>query len=138
MSANSKQVAGSHYQRGTTQHWDVVSGLGIGYLEGCSSKYLIRWRDKNGIQDLEKAEHFLEKLLEMIEQGAITKNRAKIQEASLKRFYTENKIPYPESLIVDMTFRWKNAAHVRQALDLLRDFIEEQQGGPTAGYVNQD
>lgn len=137
MSANDKQIAGRHYKRGGVQHWDAVSALGIGYLEGCATKYLLRWRDKAGYTDLEKAEHFLEKLLEMVESGAITKNRAKLNGATLKRFYDDAKISYPESLIIDMTFRWKNAAHVRQTLAALRDFMAEQKCGPTPAYVDQ-
>ena len=63
-SANQKQVGGTHYA-GTTQHWDMVlSALDNRYLEGNATKYLARWRKKNGVQDLEKAEHYLEKLIE--------------------------------------------------------------------------
>lgn len=142
MTANDKQVAGSHYQRGTVQHWDVVSGMGIGYLEGCSTKYLVRWRDKNGLQDLHKSQHFLEKLIEMVDSGSITKNRAKIVDSIMKKFYAENTIPYPEHLIIDMIFRWKSQAHLRQALGVLTQFISEvesgSEGGPTPAYVNQD
>lgn len=138
MNINLKQVGGTHYKRGTVQHWDVVATFGIGYLEGCCTKYLLRWRDKAGIQDLEKSEHFLEKLIDMVECGAVSSNRAKIREVLLKRFYTENKIPYPESLIIDTVFRWKNTTHLHAALSKLRGFTDEQRGGPTSAYVNQD
>jgi hypothetical protein len=38
-----------------------------GYLEGCAQKYLWRWEQKNGKQDLEKAVEYLGKLLETLE-----------------------------------------------------------------------
>lgn len=38
-----------------------------GYLEGCAQKYLWRWEDKNGKEDLEKAVEYLVKLLETLE-----------------------------------------------------------------------
>ena len=62
--ANARQVAGAHYQS-ALQHWDLIEMHGIGYLEGCATKYLTRWRKKNGRQDLEKAAHYIEKLLEL-------------------------------------------------------------------------
>lgn len=65
MSANDRQVAGDHYsRRGELQHWDVVLHLGLDYLRGNFTKYMFRWKDKNGIQDLEKAEHYLQKFIE--------------------------------------------------------------------------
>lgn len=69
MSANDKQVGGAHY-KGAVQHWDyAVAEFGTGYLKGQITKYVARWRKKNGVQDLEKALHFLQKLRE-VEHGA--------------------------------------------------------------------
>lgn len=64
MNANTKQIGGSHY-RAELQHWDLVERYGVGYLEGCATKYLTRFEKKNGLQDLDKALHYAEKLLEM-------------------------------------------------------------------------
>ena len=66
-SANAKQVAGTHYKDLAIQPWDYIAGNGIGYLEGCAIKYLSRWRDKGGIDDLHKAQHYIEKLIEITE-----------------------------------------------------------------------
>lgn len=64
--ANTLQVGGDHYRRGGAfQHWDLVEEHGLGYLEGCATKYVTRWRGKNGRQDLEKARHYVVKLAEM-------------------------------------------------------------------------
>lgn len=69
MSANEKQVAGSHYKKyGDLQPWDVVIKWKLGYLEGTALKYIARWQDKGGINDIKKAIHFLEKLVEINEQ----------------------------------------------------------------------
>lgn len=65
MAANEKQVAGDHYKKyGDLQPWDVVIKWNLGYLEGTALKYISRWRDKGGIDDIKKAIHFLEKLVE--------------------------------------------------------------------------
>ena len=61
--ANDKQVGGLHY-RSRIQHWDYVLANDIPYLEAQIIKYVTRHRKKNGLQDLEKAQHFLDKLME--------------------------------------------------------------------------
>ncbi len=66
MSANDRQVGGKHYQKGGEQHWDRIYRLhGPGYFVGCATKYIERYQDKNGKQDLEKAIHFIQKLIEL-------------------------------------------------------------------------
>jgi len=61
--ANDTQVGGEHY-RSPIQHWDYVLANEIPYMEAQIIKYVTRWRKKNGIEDLHKARHFLEKLIE--------------------------------------------------------------------------
>lgn len=65
--ANDIQVAGDHY-RTPIQHWDYVIANDLGYFEGQITKYVTRWRKKNGLQDLRKAQHFLNKLIESEEK----------------------------------------------------------------------
>jgi hypothetical protein len=62
--ANDRQVGGSHYRKGELQHWDVVDKFGVPYLEGVGSKYPLRWREKGGVEDLEKTLHYIDKILE--------------------------------------------------------------------------
>lgn len=64
MSANDTQVGGEHY-KAPIQHWDYVLANHIPYLEAQIIKYVTRWRLKNGLQDLQKARHFLDKLIEV-------------------------------------------------------------------------
>lgn len=72
--ANEKQEGGNHYKKyGDLQPWDVVIKWNLGYLEGTALKYIARWRDKNGIEDIKKAIHFLEKLVEVETQKTNTK-----------------------------------------------------------------
>lgn len=62
--ANKTQVAGTHY-RSDYQHWDFVCDTKMHYLLGCASKYLTRWREKNGVEDLKKSRHYYQKAKEM-------------------------------------------------------------------------
>lgn len=56
------QEGGSHYQT-KYQHWDWVIDIGLGYLAGCATKYVVRWPKKNGVQDLNKAMTYVHKMI---------------------------------------------------------------------------
>lgn len=66
MSANDQQVGGTHYLR-AIQPWDFIAANNIGFFEGNVIKYVTRWRDKAGVDDLKKARHYLDKLIELEE-----------------------------------------------------------------------
>jgi hypothetical protein len=59
------QVGGNHYSKHKIQPWDYVAANDLGYFEGSIVKYITRWRDKGGVEDLKKARHFLDKLIEV-------------------------------------------------------------------------
>lgn len=65
MSANDIQVGGSHYAKQGIQAWDYIAANEIGYFEGNVIKYVSRWKQKGGIEDLRKAQHYLSKLIEL-------------------------------------------------------------------------
>lgn len=70
MSANDIQHGGDHYKKyGNLQPWDVITAWNLGYLDGTALKYIARWRDKGGVEDIKKAIHFLEKFVEVHEQN---------------------------------------------------------------------
>jgi hypothetical protein len=52
-----------HYTQGI-ECWDYIVSHDMSYLEGNVIKYVTRYKDKNGIQDLYKAKQYLEKLIE--------------------------------------------------------------------------
>lgn len=65
MTANDKQVGGSHYQSAAIQPWDYIAANNIGYFEGNIIKYISRWKQRGGVDDLRKAQHYIEKLIEL-------------------------------------------------------------------------
>lgn len=69
MAANDRQVGGNHYKTGGEEHWDRVQRLGLDYFQGQITKYVERWKLKNGVEDLKKARHFLDKYIELTEQA---------------------------------------------------------------------
>ena len=63
------QVGGQHYKNMSIQPVEYIHRNGIGFIEGCVIKYVSRWRSKNGVEDLRKARHFLDMLIEMETDG---------------------------------------------------------------------
>ena len=59
-----KQHGGSHYQKYKIQPSKLVVENELLYPEGWAIKYIIRHRDKNGKEDILKAIHFLEMIIE--------------------------------------------------------------------------
>lgn len=67
-SATSYQIGGDHYQK-AIQPWDAMEAWMThdefcGYLRGNVIKYVARYREKGGVEDLKKAKHYLVKLIE--------------------------------------------------------------------------
>ena len=70
MQANREQVAGDHYLLKSIQPWEAMESWMTeeqfkGFLLGNVIKYVARFQDKGGRIDLEKAQHYLDKLLEV-------------------------------------------------------------------------
>jgi hypothetical protein len=65
MMSNDKQVKGDHYKSMTMQPWDFIIENQLPFCEGNIIKYICRYKNKGGIDDLEKAKHYLEKLIEI-------------------------------------------------------------------------
>jgi len=62
------QVGGAHYKDNEIQVWDAIHDWGLGYFSGNVIKYVARHQRKNGLEDLKKARHYLDKLISIAEQ----------------------------------------------------------------------
>lgn len=65
MSALKTQVGGDHYKTMAIQPLEYCHANGIGKIEGDVIAYVSRWRSKGGIEDLKKARHELDILIEL-------------------------------------------------------------------------
>jgi hypothetical protein len=63
-SALDVQVGGSHYKDMKIQPAEYIMANGIGWAEGCAIKYLSRWKAKGGVEDLRKAKHFIDMVID--------------------------------------------------------------------------
>jgi len=61
------QIGGNHYQKMKIQPIDFILKNNIGFCEANVIKYVCRHQSKNGIEDLKKAKHYIELLIEELE-----------------------------------------------------------------------
>ena len=57
-----KQVGGDHYKQYAIQPAKFALANGLDYAQSNAIKYIVRYKDKNGVQDLDKAIHYIELL----------------------------------------------------------------------------
>lgn len=67
-SAFDTQVGGSHYKNLPIQPLEFIVKNGLDFLQGCVVKYVVRYKLKGGIEDLQKARHYLDMMIELEEK----------------------------------------------------------------------
>lgn len=67
MVETSKEADRQSYYGNTLQPWDLIKALGMGadFCAGNVIKYVGRYRAKNGLDDLQKARWYLDRLIEL-------------------------------------------------------------------------
>ena len=64
MNATDKQIGGTHYKQLKIQPTEFIHANNIPFIEGNIIKYVIRHKHKNGLQDLVKAKHYIDLLIQ--------------------------------------------------------------------------
>ena len=124
--ADDTQVGGDHYKT-EYQHWDFVRDTGMGYMEGQVVKYVTRWRKKGGLQDLEKAQHFLAKIQQ---EKDINLNK------HLELYSTANQLMSEERNIIYSLLLGCTSVAEGEVQRMISD--QPDPAEPTYRYVNQD
>ena len=63
--ATDRQIGGDHYKSLKIQPIEYIDANNMPYLEGNVVKYVTRHASKNGVQDIDKAIHYLELIKQM-------------------------------------------------------------------------
>ena len=71
MSELDKQVGGSHYQDYAIQPLEFITKNKLSYIQGNIIKYVVRFSQKNGTEDLDKAIHYINILKEVSREKKI-------------------------------------------------------------------
>jgi len=150
--ANERQVGGQHYATDGVQHWDYAQqALDGEYLMGNVTKYVARHRRKNGLQDLEKANHYLMKICELYETGALQPARqpGNVGEmpSIVNQFINDARLTYWEGAVMVRACLWsdlKDLGEIRQMIGYMvevckakKDLDEARAAEAGAGYVDQ-
>ena len=128
--ANDKQVGGDHYIS-EYQHWDLIALNRVGYLEGCATKYIVRWRHKGGRKDLEKASHYIEKAMDLLARDVTTLAMPQVDHSQIQNFFNANPhLGTYEKEAIRLLLTWRNgqafhAAHWYVGLLLICAIKEE-------------
>jgi len=64
-SALDKQIQGNHYKDMKIQPIEFIQANELNFCEGNCIKYLVRYKNKNGLEDLKKARHYINLLIEL-------------------------------------------------------------------------
>jgi hypothetical protein len=137
--ANSRQVGGNHYSA-PVQHWDIAAVYLLGHFEGNITKYISRHAKKNKAQDVEKALHYLEKLIELFVHGQIQpvhldypnlpgRNANGVN--PVQQWCTDMELPNDETMIVNKMCLWRTHVDLVRVRSLINAIMARD-------YANQD
>ncbi len=128
--ANDIQIGGNHYKK-SYQTWDFVVDTGMHYLLGTAVKYVSRWRVKGGLQDLEKAGHYIQKMIECVQEDRVEpvfhRRLAVVLGTRLTEFFNVQKLSDDERIIVTKCTTWSHTSDLQDALTLLNYVIAQNQ-----------
>jgi|TARA_X000000950_G_C13818842_1_gene620991 hypothetical protein len=64
-----KQVGGNHYRKMNIQPYEFISKNNLSFFQGCVVKYVCRYLNKSGIEDLEKIIHYCQLEIKKMKDG---------------------------------------------------------------------
>ena len=67
-----------HYTQGDMEVITAIEGLGLDYHQGNVLKYISRYRFKNGMEDLQKAKWYVDRLIYIYEQEQTKTQRSMV------------------------------------------------------------
>lgn len=141
--ASDYQVGGAHYrtENGSVDHWTYCDANDVPYLESACTKYVLRWQDKNGLQDLYKARHYLQKRIEHYAEGIGAVHGGRLEIMEFIDFCVGSGL-LDRSLeleIISKVMHWHSPEDLEYARLALEELIEDVASRPVGkGYVDQD
>lgn len=117
----------THYNptQGTVQLWDYLIAINAPFMEGNIAKYVLRWRKKNGVQDLEKALDYIDKKIDAIRFGAPSFRETWPQQKLLKQMLFDNEVPTAEAEIIEMILHWRTMYSLYEVQNRINELMKE-------------
>lgn len=115
-----EQIGGSHYKNFKMQPIELIAKTRCSFIQGNIVKYISRYKEKNGKQDLEKVIHYAKLALELGDKGNLGFRRAN----AFSAYCQVNNLSEAQTKIIQHT-GWDNYANVIEECTKL---IEKEYG----------
>lgn len=127
---NTVQVGGNHYTQLAHQPDHLTLSYDLNGFEHSVVKYFTRWQAKDGLRDLRKGRHYIEKLQHDQERIIQTRQNypALMPTLLVSDYVKENKLDPRESMVVVYICRWrmtKEPKHLGACLECALDLIHD-------------
>jgi hypothetical protein len=122
VSANERQVGGDHY-KSELQHWDFVEDFEVPYLEAQVLRYVTRAYRKNGVEDLEKAVHTVEKLMDRVVNFR-RQPYVYIPDVYIKVYCSENHLDDEQRGIITKLLQWRDMTYLVVVHSAIKQMIK--------------
>ena len=108
---NTKEVGGTHYLKQAYQPIQLIAELNLNFFQGNIVKYLTRYKDKNGLEDVNKAVHYAELGSELSPPNNAYLGNESVEK--IHKYCLANNLPrsVPNILIYTLHQDWKNVAY---------------------------
>lgn len=96
-----KEVGGTHYADMKIEPFELIDALDLDFVQGNIIKYVSRYKNKGGNQDLEKAIHYCDMIINKFLGGnGLTYKLSKQQKFVIKMYCEINGLTDIENLII--------------------------------------
>lgn len=120
--ANARQVGGDHYKTGGTELWDLFGPEAIMFY---ATRYVARWRKKDGLKDLEKGKHTVEKLRELVTLGA-QRPQLPVDRIHVETWAKNQGCDWAEQTIILRIMFWNDKRDIDEAIQGIEYLIEKE------------
>lgn len=83
------QIGGSHYKDMPFQPIELIAALRCSFIQGCIIKYISRYKNKNGAQDIKKCIHYAQLAIELDDKRRCND---KVLSMSINKYIIKNKL----------------------------------------------
>lgn len=97
MKATDVQIGGSHYKDMAMQPIELIVTLRCSFIQGCIIKYISRYKNKNGAQDIRKCIHYAQLAIEL---GDKRRCNDKALSMNINRYILKNKLTILQRRII--------------------------------------
>lgn len=117
MKAIESQVGGSHYKDMAFQPIELIAALRCSFIQGCIIKYISRYKNKNGAQDIRKCIHYAQLAIELDDKRRCND---KALSMNINRYILKNKLTILQRKIITQAVYNNYIQVIQYCKELLR------------------